>query len=230
MHPLAPLVLAAGCALAGVAAAAPRPLDLTLNAGAASDYVFRGVSQTRGRPQAFGGADVAFGGIGYAGVWASNVDFGDSTGAEYDLYAGVKPMVGPVNLDLGVLRYGYTNAPSGAKLTHYEAKAAASMSLGPATLGGAFFFSPDAAGPGRVKSYYYELNGAVPSPIPRLSLSAAIGRQSYDGPGDYTTWDLGASYALSDRLGVDLRYWDTDEHRFGKAYKARVVASLRATF
>ena len=75
------LALAAGacfCALAVSGAAPAAELDFSVNAAITTDYVFRGVSQSAGQLTAQGGADVTYG-IGYAGVWASGVDFGDST-------------------------------------------------------------------------------------------------------------------------------------------------------
>ena len=47
------------------------------------------------------------------------------------------------------------------------------------------------------------------------------------GPADYTTWNAGVGYALTDHIGLDLRYWDTDKHSFGKLYKSRAVASIK---
>ncbi|MBU3750980.1 MAG: hypothetical protein FGM52_11110, partial [Mycobacterium sp.] len=95
---------AATAALAlGTAAQAQDKPEFSFNVGAASDYVFRGFSQTDSGPQVYGGADMSIG-IFYAGTWLSNVDFGDSTDMEYDLYAGFKPTVGPVSLDVGIVR------------------------------------------------------------------------------------------------------------------------------
>jgi uncharacterized protein (TIGR02001 family) len=224
------LAMGAALALSGVAHAEDRPLGLAFNIGAASDYVFRGVSQTMGNGQVFGGADVTVGGIGYAGAWVSNVDFGDSTSMEYDFYAGVKPVVGPVTFDFGAIRYGYTNEPSAADWSYWEFKAAGSMAAGPATVGAAFYYSPNTTGPGNIDSYYYELNGALPISGTKLSVSGAVGLQAFDGAGDYTTWNAGVGYALTDKVGLDLRYWDTDEHSFGKNYKARLVGSIKVVF
>lgn len=201
--------------------------DVTFNLGASTDYVFRGVSQTDEDPQVFGGVDLTYGRF-YAGTWASNVDFGDSTDAEIDLYAGFKPTLGSVSLDLGVIYYGYVDAPSGSDYGNWEAKLAASAPVGPATLGAAVYYSPDGFGAAD-EAVYYELNGAV-SPMEKVSLSAAVGRQTYDGPGDYTTWNIGGSYAVTKHVALDLRYHDTDEHSFGELYDSRVVLSAKATF
>ena len=38
------------------------------------------------------------------------------------------------------------------------------------------------------------------------------------------------TYALTDHLGLDVRYSDTDEHDFGDIYGARAFASLKAVF
>lgn len=202
-------------------------VSFAFNLGAATDYVFRGVSQTSEDPQVFGGADVSAG-IFYAGVWVSNVDFGDSTDAEYDLYVGVTPQVGAVSLDFGVLYYGYVDAPSGADYDYFEFQAKGSVPLGPATFGAGVYYVPDSYSH-IDSSLYYEINGEY-SLNDKLSFSAALGRQTFDGAGDYTTWNIGAGYQLTDHLGFDLRYHDTDEHDLGKTYDSRVVLSAKVTF
>ncbi len=133
----------AGAARAEDAPAAPaevKPLVFVFNVGANTDYMFRGVSQTDNKASIFGGADVTIEGIGYAGVWLSNVDFLNGTKMEYDLHAGIKPVIGPVTVDFGVIRYGYTNQPPGPHEVYTEWKIAPSMALGPATVGLAYFY------------------------------------------------------------------------------------------
>jgi uncharacterized protein (TIGR02001 family) len=94
---LALVAAAASVAMSGVAMA--EELKLSYNVGVASDYIFRGVSNTNGKGQVFGGVDATYG-IGYAGVWASNVDFGTpNPDTEIDVYAGVKPTIGAASLD-----------------------------------------------------------------------------------------------------------------------------------
>jgi uncharacterized protein (TIGR02001 family) len=220
---------AAGLAAAGAARAADRPLDLTFNLGAASDYVFRGISQTGGRPQAFGGADVSLGRLGYAGAWVSNVRLADRNGLEYDLYAGARPNLGPVSLDLGLIRYGYSrNAPSGS-LDFVELKALASLPLGPAIFGAGVYHTAHYFG--RLgPATYYELNASSQVPRTKFSVSGAVGRQEISRAGDYTTWNLGAGYSVTDRIGFDLRYWDTGRHTLGDNFGSRVVVGLKAAF
>jgi len=222
------LVAAASVAMSGAAMA--QELKLSYNVGVASDYVFRGVSQTQEDPQVFGGVDLTYG-IGYAGVWASNVDFGaDDPSAEIDIYAGVKPTVGDTTLDVGVLYYGYVDDKglTPGAYSYFEVKAAASRPVGPATAGLAVYYSPEF--PGKTgEAIYYEVNGSIPAGE-KLTFSAALGHQEIDSAGDYATWNIGGTYAVTPNIGVDLRYHDTDEHAYGKIYGDRVVVALKAAF
>ena len=201
--------------------------SVTFNIGAASDYVFRGASQTDENPQIFGGADVSMGQF-YAGVWGSNVDFNDSTDAEIDVYAGFKPTLGAVSLDLAAIYYGYIDAPSGSDYGYAEFKAAGSVPIGKGSLGAAVYYSPDFFG-SVDEAVYYEVNGSI-GLAEKFTISGALGRQELKGPGDYTTWNVGVGYALNDHIGIDVRYHDTGAHEFGKLYDSRGVVSLKATF
>ena len=224
--------LALSVAVGATAASAEEksdPFKVSFNVGANTDYVFRGISQTDNDPSVFGGIDATIGGIGYAGVWLSNVDFGNGTNAEFDLYGGVKPVLGAVTLDLGAIYYGYAGQPDGSHEDYWEFKAAASVPAGPATLGAAVFYSPEFFGK-TGKATYYEANAALPIPNSKFSVSGAVGHQQVEGPADYTTWNTGLGYALNDHIGLDLRYWDTDEHSFGKIFDSRVVIGIKATF
>ena len=89
-------------------AADTAPLATTANVALASQYKFRGIDQTWGRPAVQGGVDlVAANGL-YAGGWASNVSGNSYPGGslELDLYAGYNGKIGD---DLGytVGAYGY---------------------------------------------------------------------------------------------------------------------------
>ena len=206
------LALAAAVGSLAIAGAAQAQEDdgisFAFNLGANTDYTFRGFTQTDSDPSVFGGVDATMG-IAYAGVWVSSVDFFDSTDAEFDIYAGVKPTVGAVTLDLGVVYYGYVDQPSGADYDYWEFKAGASIPAGPATLGVTTYYSPNFFG-AIDDAFYYEANAAVTIPETRFSISGAIGRQQLEGPGDYTTWNAGVGFTLNDHISFDVRYWDTN--------------------
>jgi len=215
-------------ALSGVAAA--QELKLAPNIAFTNDYVFRGVSQTQGDPAIQGGLDLSYG-VAYAGVWASNVDFGvPDPKMEIDIYAGVKPTIGDTSLDFGVLYYGYRKDKNGAPgaNSYTELKAAASHTFGPATLGAAVYWSPEWPGKGG-DAVYVEGNAALPI-TKRITVSGAVGHQDIKNYTSYNTWNIGAGYLLGENLTVDFRYHDTDEHSLGKIYDSRFVVSLKAAF
>lgn len=203
--------------------------DVSFNVGVVSDYVFRGASQTDENPALQGGIDFSSG-IFYAGTWASNVDFGDETSAEVDLYAGVKPTAGPVSLDFGVLYYGYIN--DDGDWAQWEFKAAASVPAGPLTLGAAAYYTPDYTGVGTDEGLYIEANASF-SPAEKWTVSGAVGNQSVEftggGSDDYTTWNIGVAYAITENFAVDVRWHDTDIDG-AYLYDGRATVGLKATF
>ena len=232
---LALVAAAATVAMSGAAMA--EDLKLSYNGGVVSDYVFRGVSQTQEDPAIQGGIDLTYG-IGYAGVWASNVDFGtDDPSAEIDVYAGLRPTMGDTSFDLGVLYYSYiddkappTSPPvaSPGSFSYLEFKAAVSRPIGPATAGIAAYYSPQYPLT-KGSSLYYELNASIPV-VDKLTLSGAVGEQEISQGAEYATWNVGLTYALTSNISADLRYSDTDEHDLGKIYGDRVVIGLKAAF
>lgn len=197
---------------AGAATSAHAEGTITGNVAIASDYVFRGISQTQGGPAIQGGFDYA-NGIFYAGTWASNVahDTISTGGIEMDLYAGVAPTVGPVALNFGVIGYFYPGADDeGAEADFFEGKASASYSpIEPLTLTGSLFYSPEFSYD-TGESLYWEVSGVFAA-TENLSFKAAYGDQDTDEyPGSYSNWLVGASYAYSG-FTFGLTYTDTED-------------------
>lgn len=54
--------------------------------------------------------------------------------------------------------------------------------------------------------------GAAYTATDRLEVSANYGVYEVADAGSETEWDLGATWALSDETGVDLRYYDGSEY------------------
>ncbi|QGU32083.1 TorF family putative porin [Thermochromatium tepidum] len=93
-------------AVAGYAGTAGADWSVTLTG--ASDYLFNGVTQTGHQPSAQAGLD--WSGVSglYAGLWASNVDFGDDTAAEVDGSLGYRFEFRPgSSVDVGLALYTY---------------------------------------------------------------------------------------------------------------------------
>ncbi len=224
-----------GLAGAALADSAPTGPQVAWNAAITNDYVFRGISQNAGNAAGSGGIDVTDN-IVYVGTWLSNVNFGDKTRFENDLYGGVRPTVAGISLDLGVIYYNYIDAPHGSDWNYWEAKALASKAFGPVTIGGAFYYSPEYTGHNG-NSEYYEVNGAY-TMANKATISGAVGYQALSksdtGISGYGTWNIGVTYPLNDHLGIDLRYIGTDHHAdtfFTQPLAGdRLAATLKATF
>ncbi len=208
-------------------------LAITGYVQATNDYIFRGVSQNRRDVTLQGGFDAAYK-MFYVGTFTSGVDFDSKIGTpgynssqEVDLYAGIKPTVGPVTLDLGVITYNYlgTNVrPGYYDPFYYEAKAGASITvLKDLALSGTVFYSPN---------YFAEtgpaitVEGTASKPIAKLggvdiAASGTVGYTAYSDATahagtiyaatnyDYTYGNLGLTGTVGS-LSLDLRWWDTD--------------------
>jgi uncharacterized protein (TIGR02001 family) len=204
---------AAASAMFGGVGAAHAEGAFTGNVALATDYVFRGISQTEGGPAVSGGIDYT-NGIFYAGTWGSNVSSAtiSSGGVELDVYAGVTPTLGPVSFNFGVIGYFYPGADdqAGPETDFYEGRASASYSpIEPLTLTGSLYYSPDFALE-TGDSLYYELAAAY-AVSDVFGLKAAFGEQDVDDYSDsYTTWLVGGTYAYSG-FTFGLTYTDTED-------------------
>ncbi|HWK39472.1 MAG TPA: TorF family putative porin [Hyphomicrobium sp.] len=234
------LIGTAGAIADGYEVAAPvvvdegRKFTYSFNIGAASQYVFRGVSQSDNDPAIQGGVDVSWG-ILYAGIWASSVDFSDAppANAEVDWYGGIKPTwespLGKVNLDFGVIYYSYPGAnpsvvPGLGDPNFVELKAGYSWSaLHPSLVTGTtVYWSPD---------YVFE-TGSVWTietlaawTLPKVSIftpvvNGVLGWQKGDAKNgyfvnvngtddEYYYWNAGLNIAV-ENISFDFRYWDTN--------------------
>jgi len=90
--------------------AAPAPVPLTANLTLASEYRFRGIDQTYGKPAIQGGFDYVHGSGVYLGNWNSNVNQGAGyrgANIEMDFYGGIKKSVNDFTIDVGSIYYSY---------------------------------------------------------------------------------------------------------------------------
>jgi uncharacterized protein (TIGR02001 family) len=108
--PLALATAATASLSARAQQAAPTPSPLTGNITLASEYRFRGIDQTFGKPAIQGGFDYAHASGAYLGNWNSNVNQGagyPGSNLEMDFYGGYKKAFGDVGLDVGAIYYYY---------------------------------------------------------------------------------------------------------------------------
>lgn len=142
------------CATPAVAqeeTAPPEPVTVSGSVTLASDYRFRGVSQTDKEMAIQGGLTISHESGLYVGTWGSNLaGWGTFGGAsmELDLIGGFKtPIGGGGTLDVGVTWYMY---PGGADITDFaEPYVKLSGTTGPVTLTAGAFYAPKQEALGR---------------------------------------------------------------------------------
>lgn len=210
---LASALVASGTVLAQ--AAAPEPdYSLSYNIGAVTDYRYRGISQTRLRPALQGGADFSHKSGLYAGVWGSTIkwikDAGGDADVEVDLYGGYKTSLGPVGLDVGVLRYLYPGSSLVVNPDTTEVYAAGTW--GPATLKYSHAVTNLFGFADSKNSYYVDLSATFDTGFWGLSLTPHVGYQKVknNDPASYTDWSLTLSKEFMPGLVGSLGYVSTD--------------------
>jgi uncharacterized protein (TIGR02001 family) len=239
-----------------------REWQLTYNIAATSEYVFRGFSQSAERPAVQGGADLTYKWF-YAGIWSSNIDFGkdgnfptrDVAHAEVDYYAGIKPVVGKITFDIGVIYYTYPRARDGGifsnrEFDYVEVKLGASGEVWKdGTLSVTGFYSPEGT---NKTGDVWTVEGTFTQNLRKIrditpSISGTLGYQKGDtdryiaivgnGSDDYLYWNVGLGLGFGDRFSLDFRYWDTnvsDTGGFctGRTFQCdeRFVATAKVTY
>jgi uncharacterized protein (TIGR02001 family) len=107
MKTLSKAVAVASLLSAGIMSAQVANAEVSYNAAVASDYVWRGQTQTDKGVAIQGGADFSHESGLSAGIWGSNVDFGTNDDIEYDLYAAYGFAASELDLSVGFISYNY---------------------------------------------------------------------------------------------------------------------------
>lgn len=195
---------------------------------AVSDYLFRGISQTEGKPTLQGGLLYASGQGWYAGCWASGVDFGEGgPRLEVDWTLGHARDLGPsAAIDVSLNRYSF---PGASALDYNEWLVSLTVlddySL---TLG----YSNDVWNTGTTGLYYAaEAQWALANDF---TLSAGVGRNLFRDSAatearSYTDWNLRIARQFG-AAEITLGYYGTDGRArvdFGRTANSRVVLMVR---
>lgn len=203
-------------------AQAGSPHEITGNVGLFSQYIFRGLTQTDGKPALQGGFDYAHASGFYAGVWGSNISWltdtatyqNGSYSVEIDTYLGFRFPVGDFTFDVGYLRYNYPGrqpTPSATKADTDEIYAGVSwkfVSFKYSYSLGDTFGVDDAKG-----SDYLDLTATLPIGNTGFNVIGHLGRQQFRGPNranaSYTDWRIAVAREFMG-FNLSLGYSDTD--------------------
>lgn len=154
----------------------------------------------------------------------------DSIGSnlEVQLSAGIRPQVAGFDLDLSATHKWYVDANPGSDDDAWEFTGDVRRSIGPAKARLRVQYSPDSTGASKAWTW---VEGRIGWDFtPRLSGTASIGRREQETSVDYTGWNVGMTYDLTDHLEFDLRWHDTDADVPGEQYKGALVAGIAVYF
>ncbi|MFO1408385.1 MAG: TorF family putative porin [Steroidobacteraceae bacterium] len=220
-HGMAAIVLAGAGATANAG-------EFSATVTGVTDYDFRGVTQTAQGPALQGSLDFAADTGFYAGVWASNVDWGPGDpNLEVDVYGGWGGGE-DVTWDLGLVYYTY----SGAGSSNYPE---AYASLGWKWFEAKAWYAWDYAGIDGKNEHYYEGNATYELPanfglVGHIGYSNGDGIKAAFGQSSYYDWSVGVTYTWG-HFDMSLKWVDGDDLKTYQQTKNDIFSSeARAIF
>ncbi len=190
------------------------PYSFTGNVTLASDYLFRGQSQTDNNPTIQGGFDYSHESGLYLGTWASNINF--AGGLEIDYYGGMTgELVDGLSWDLNGIYYQYPSSGDGVGADYWEAGPSLTYTFGgelAPTLGAGFMYADDFSyNSGEGWFVYSDLGFTLPADF---SLGFHLGQQSIQDEATWGTPDwLEYNASLTKAIGpynLGIKVSDTD--------------------
>lgn len=198
-----------GVAVVTAAPFAASAAEISGNVTMATDYVFRGVSQTNEKGAIQGGFDVDFGNGFYVGTWASNVDFGSEVTTEMDFYGGYAfDAAEGVGVDVGVVHFVYP----GDEATLNYTELVASVSVSDFSFG--LVYSPDYFGDSNNEATVLNVDYSK-SIAESVSIDLHVGMTTTDEDGSvddddgYFDYMAGINYDVAD-VTLTLAYFGND--------------------
>jgi uncharacterized protein (TIGR02001 family) len=225
-------------ALGLIAAAGAAQADVSGTVTLATDYDFRGFSQTGEDPAIQGSIDYSNESGFYAGTWASNIghfsDGGEGTAStELDVYAGFKGTAGSVGWDAGIVYYTYSGA-SDLNYPEIYVKGTVGFFTGSVyysnQFGGTYFNGE--SWEDTDDAFYVSADAAIPAGELTVNLHAGFSdgdglEQVYFGDEDsYADYSAGISYSASN-VTIGLKYVIRDsDSKVGYGSDDRIILSV----
>ena len=195
--------------------------------GIATENVAKGLGKSGGDPSASASFEAGHGDF-YAGVSGSTVDIAQGADVEIIATVGYAPKIGAYKFDFSALHRTLSGAPAGYDDQFMEYQADVSRDVGPVGVRMRINYSPDTSGP-TGEAWWLEAQGSMAIDASTRA-SIAVGQRITDGSTAYVAWNAGVKRKLTDRLALDVRWYDTDRHSLGERYEGRLVGALSLSF
>lgn len=196
------LALACGVAMLGLSSVASA--EVSMNIGATSNYIWRGLTQTNDDAAISGGVDYSHESGFYAGTWASNASWAPGMTYELDLYGGYSGEFSGFGYDAGILYYTYDK-----DVDADFAELALSGSWQFLSFGLNYTFSADSDT--QEGDIYYFIGGSFDLPQD-YSVGLTVGKYNFDDSSleDYTHYQVDLTKSAGDFGDVTLSLSDTN--------------------
>ena len=216
-----PAIVAGFSAL--LAAGAVQAQTVYAQVGVASEYVGKGLGKSAGDPSVNASVEVSKGAF-YASVFASTAKLSQGSDSEIVSTIGWRPEAAGYKFDLSVVNRDLPGTRAGVDANYWEYQADASRKIGPVNTRLRVNYTPDGFAATK-EAWWVELQGTV-AVGPKTKASAAIADRTADGGAEYAAWNVGVKHKLTDKLALDVRWYDTDSHALGENYDGRLVGAL----
>lgn len=195
--------------------------------GVASQYVGKGLGKSAEDPSAFGSVEVSRG-AAYASVFVSTAKLAQGADAEIVSAIGYRPEVAGFDLDLSIINRDLPGTRAGVDANYMEYQADIARKFGAVSTRLRVNYTPDGFAATQEAWWVEAQAGVALDPVTKATV--AVADRSAEGGAEYVAWNVGVKRKLTDRVAVDLRWFDTDGHSFGESYEGRLVGALSLSF
>jgi uncharacterized protein (TIGR02001 family) len=203
------------------------PSHWTFEFGAGTDNRSKGTSKSDSAPYVFGDIQWNAASGFYADAEFETIDASGSR-VETEVEAGWQFSAAGLDFDTSLSRKWRLDADPGQDDAAWEYQFDILRDFGPVDTRLRIEHSPDGLGSTRATTW---VETRLRWPVTdRLRASVTLGRrEQHNGP-DYTGWNAGLAWALTDATALDLRWHGTDAQTLGSPYDDALVASVLVAF
>lgn len=204
-----------------------RPSHWSFEFGGGTDNRSKGTSKSGTEPYVFGEVQWNTASGFYADAEFETIDSSGSS-VETEVEAGWQFSAAGLDFDTSISRKWRLDADPGQDDDAWEYQFDILRDFGPVDTRLRLEHSPDGLGSTRATTW---VEARVRWPLAdRLKASATLGRREQDNGPDYTGWNAGVAWAITDTTALDLRWHGTDIADEGEQYEDALVASVLIAF
>ena len=200
---------------------------INVQLGVASEYLGKGIGKSNDKPSVSGSIEIAHSGF-YANLFAASAELSQGADSEIVTSIGYRTTVAGFGVDAGIVNRELPGNRTGVDSNYTEFQTDLSRKFGGVSTRLRVNYTDDGYAATQ-EAWWVELQAGI-SLDTKTKATAAVEDRSAEGGAEYMAWNIGAKRKLTDQIALDVRWYDTDGHRFGDAYDGRLVGALTYSF